>query len=212
MEWDIKTIGLLAAIFFIGYFIGLIEAAIKQKRKVKKESSTKLPSDVQSIENEKSSLLRLRRDASQSLIVEVNGASYRKEEDLTPENRQSLIKLLIELRPWMDRQASQPTKSAGSGVSKTTSSQSKPSKESNPDDEQTEETANVGMVSQIDEILQTRIASSPYANTGVRLIESPTGGVLVYVGLEKFEGIASVPDPQIKALIHEAVREWEEKS
>ena len=46
---------------------------------------------------------------------------------------------------------------------------------------------------------------------GIRLQESPEGGVLVWVGFNKYEGVENVPDDQIKAVIRAAITEWENK-
>ena len=67
------------------------------------------------------------------------------------------------------------------------------------------------IVAQIDEILQARLASSPLANRGIRLTESPEGGAIVWVGLQKFMGVGEVTDPEIKAIIQAAIAEWEKK-
>ena len=67
------------------------------------------------------------------------------------------------------------------------------------------------MVGQINAILQTRITNTKLADMGVTMIESPGGGVFVYVGLNKFEGIDSVPDEEVKTVIRAAIAEWERK-
>ena len=67
------------------------------------------------------------------------------------------------------------------------------------------------MVGQINAILQLRIANTKLAEQGVTMIESPYGGVYVYVGLNKFEGVDAVPDEDIKAAIRAAIAEWERK-
>ena len=67
------------------------------------------------------------------------------------------------------------------------------------------------MVGQIDEILQTHLASSPLANRAIRLMESPEGGVVVMVGLNKYNSVSEVPDPQVQAMIRAAIAEWEKK-
>ncbi len=68
------------------------------------------------------------------------------------------------------------------------------------------------LAAQIDEVLQEMLASTHLAGRGIRLMESPTQGVIVAVGLEKYEGIDAVPDEEIRELIREAVREWEQRS
>ena len=67
------------------------------------------------------------------------------------------------------------------------------------------------IVSQIDSILQARLAGTPLEDRGVFLAQSPDGGVMVYVGLTKYMGVNDVPDPEIKAAIRDAIAEWENK-
>ena len=43
------------------------------------------------------------------------------------------------------------------------------------------------------------------------MMESPSGGVSVYVGVNRYEGIDEVPDDAIKAAIRTAIAEWEKK-
>jgi hypothetical protein len=67
------------------------------------------------------------------------------------------------------------------------------------------------IVSQIDSILQMRIAGTPLEDRGVFMAQSPEGGVVVYIGLTKYMGVDSVPDPEVKAAIRAAITEWENK-
>ena len=67
------------------------------------------------------------------------------------------------------------------------------------------------IVSQIDSILQERLTGTPLEERGVFLAQSPEGGVAVYVGLTRYNGIDDVPDPEIKAAIRAAIAEWENK-
>jgi hypothetical protein len=67
------------------------------------------------------------------------------------------------------------------------------------------------IVGQIDSILQARLAGTHLEGRGVFLAQSPEGGVIVYVGLTRYNGIDDVPDPEIKAAIRAAISEWENK-
>lgn len=67
------------------------------------------------------------------------------------------------------------------------------------------------IVGQIDSILQSRMAGTLLAERGVFLSESPEGGVIVFVGLNKYMGVDEVPDEQVKAAIRAAIAEWEKK-
>jgi len=67
------------------------------------------------------------------------------------------------------------------------------------------------IVAQIDSVLQSRIMGTPLAERGVFLAQSPEGGVMVFVGLNKYMGIDDVPDAEVKAAIRAAIKEWENK-
>lgn len=69
--------------------------------------------------------------------------------------------------------------------------------------------ANRSIVEQIEDILQEMLAGTPLAGRGIHLHQDPTRGVMVQVGLEYFEGIDSVPDPEIKGILKSAVAAWE---
>ena len=67
------------------------------------------------------------------------------------------------------------------------------------------------IVSQIDAILQARLEGTTLGDRGIFLTQSPEGGVMVYVGLTRYNGVDDVPDPEIKAAIRAAISEWEDK-
>jgi hypothetical protein len=67
------------------------------------------------------------------------------------------------------------------------------------------------IVSQIDSVLQARLEGTPLGERGIFLTQSPEGGVMVYVGLTRYNGVDDVPDPAIKAAIRDAISEWEDK-
>lgn len=68
------------------------------------------------------------------------------------------------------------------------------------------------ITSQIDEIVQRRLAESPAAGQAVRLSEDLHGGLRIIVGQQTFDGIDQVDDPQIRALIMASVQEWNEQN
>lgn len=67
------------------------------------------------------------------------------------------------------------------------------------------------MISQINDILQARLADTPLAGRGIRLQESPEGGVIVLAGTQKFAGVDEVTDPEVKVAIQAAIGAWEKK-
>lgn len=68
------------------------------------------------------------------------------------------------------------------------------------------------MVQAIDEILQERLENSPLKSKGIKLVEQPPVGVVVWVGLDHYNGVEDVPDEEVKAFIRSAVSIWEEKN
>jgi hypothetical protein len=67
------------------------------------------------------------------------------------------------------------------------------------------------IVSQIDSILQARLEGTSLGERGIFLTQSPEGGVNVYVGLTRYNGVDDVPDAEIKAAIRAAISEWEDR-
>ena len=65
---------------------------------------------------------------------------------------------------------------------------------------------------QIDEILQEKLIDSPLAERGIRLMELPSKGLVVMVGLQQYSGVDEVPDPEIRAIIRQSVADWENRT
>jgi len=70
----------------------------------------------------------------------------------------------------------------------------------------------LSIVEQINDILQETIKDTPLATRMVRLVEDPREGVVVWIGLDHFPGVDSVPDPEIKAALRKAANEWERRT
>ena len=70
----------------------------------------------------------------------------------------------------------------------------------------------VSITGQIDEILQEKLMDSPVKDQAVRLVEDPGKGVVVMVGMDKYDGVEAVPDPEVRYLIRSAVSEWENRT
>jgi len=65
------------------------------------------------------------------------------------------------------------------------------------------------IVTQINDILQADLKNSPQIKDPVRLMEWPGMGMVVMVGLEKFNHVDEVPNEAIREIIHGAVKKWE---
>ena len=70
----------------------------------------------------------------------------------------------------------------------------------------------LSIVEQINDILQETIKDTPLAARMVRLVEDPREGVVVWIGMDHFPGVDSVPDPEVKTALRKAANEWERRT
>jgi hypothetical protein len=68
------------------------------------------------------------------------------------------------------------------------------------------------IVAQVDEILQEKLKGSPLADRGIRLMELPDQGMVVMVGVNKYNGVDEVTDEEVKGIIRSAVDEWDRRA
>jgi hypothetical protein len=153
---------------------------------------------------------------------------------LTTDQRKRLIEMLSLIRPWLEARAAPVTSAppqpfdstegkvaappAPSSTLKPThlppaqpaAASSAAAQKPTPKADDARPAA-LGIVGQIDSILQARLVGTPLEGRGIYLSNSPEGGVIVNVGLQKFNGIEEVPDPEIKAALRAAITEWENK-
>ncbi len=63
---------------------------------------------------------------------------------------------------------------------------------------------------QINDLVQQRLGERPdLVKHNIRLTTGEDGGLRIHMGLQTFAAIDDVPDPEVRALIHDAIREWE---
>ena len=159
---------------------------------------------------------------------------------LDAEQRKRLIAILTQMRPWLEapksassQQGVQSPQARGlhrprrgprpeAVPASTPSLSSKPTPAPASDERPTvppppngddDEPAPVpqSIVAQIDSVLQARLVGTPLKEKGIRLQESLDGGVIVWVGVDKYETVDDVPDEQVQAAIRAAIAEWENK-
>ncbi len=70
----------------------------------------------------------------------------------------------------------------------------------------------VSIVEQVNEILKELVAGTPMEARGIRLAEDPRAGVVVWVGIDHYNGVDSVPDSEVKAILKQAGAEWERRT
>ena len=65
-------------------------------------------------------------------------------------------------------------------------------------------------VKQINDLVQERLRERPdLARQNIRLTTGVGGVLRIYVGQQTYEAVGDLPDPEVRALIQDAIREWE---
>jgi len=240
MEFNWSILGWIAAILFV-YIFGIFEGRgqgrkrrITEEQEEKKNEPARLPETVKA---DDPGILRIKNESG-VLSLDLDGTRV-DVSSLSSNQRKRLIEVLNLIRPWLEAKpapitppqpaspssvesrldaVSTPPQDKPTPIPPTASAPFSDSAQGKPatpatskkkDDEA--EAPPTSMVGQINEILQLRIANSPLASQGVALIESPSGGVSVYVGINKYEGIEDVPNEEVKVAIRAAIAEWEKK-
>lgn len=184
----------------------------------------------------------LRDEQSGALMIEENGVIYHKATDLSPELRRLLAVAVDDLQSFLAsmpapqsqvaRPASSTTPATESDVSAdispritmagqaSTEAQVK-SPSMNPVDIITRAVSSdvpkvdlksKTITAQIDEILQEILVNTPLEQRGIRLLDAPDGRVVVFVGIESYDGVDTVPDDEVRQAIRAAVAEWEKRN
>lgn len=79
----------------------------------------------------------------------------------------------------------------------------------NPSSSQASSSEFKSIAAQIDEILQSMIANTPFEKRGISVNDTPDHGVMVTLDGEQYPGVKDVPDEEVRNLIRSAVVEWE---
>lgn len=84
--------------------------------------------------------------------------------------------------------------------------------EEEPQENEVTQPANLSITQQISAILEEMLEGTDLKEKGIKLLENQENGVDVWIGMEKFSGIDTVPYPQVRQLIHDAVVRWEQET
>ena len=225
--------GIAMAAMFFGYGFGLFEGRGQGYKKHKaeaeqepgKKETPESSVDPNIITVDDPGLMRIKNEKG-FLTLDLDGSRVNTSA-LSVDQRKRLIEMLNFIRPWLENKpapapASGPVVDArqGTPVISTPSNprpvsqplpqtQDKPSVPAAKDDRPAAPANSI--VGQIDSILQQRLAGTPLESRGIFLAQSPEGGVNVYVGLTRYNGVDDVPDSEVKAAIRAAISEWENK-
>lgn len=238
MEFPWSTIGWIAGLVFV-YVFGLFEGRGQgyKRRKAEEEQEKKEqpapPVNLETRTVDDPGLMRIKNENG-SFVLDLDGRRVNPI-SLSSDQRRRLIDMLNIIRPWLEGRSapapaarpfsppvSAPTTlderldAIGSPAAQSMPAPPQPAKPATPrsstiaKEDRPAAPAN-SIVSQIDAILQERLAGTPLEERGIFLAQSQEGGVIVYVGLTRYNGIDDVPDPEIKAAIRAAISEWENR-
>ncbi|MBT3321824.1 MAG: hypothetical protein HN392_06025 [Anaerolineae bacterium] len=228
MELSWPMIGVLVAVGVVGYFLGLLEVALKNNKKEDEEESLfaeekegseakkeEIPSafEIDELEPE---VLTIFKRVSGALKLRVKGEMVEYKSDLSVEQREYLLSLVLSLRPWLDgHKVVQPPAPLSPTIPvKTPQPSILPLSQENKMGEASDKNdfLELSMVEQIELILQENLKESPFAKHGVHLRASLSGELIFQVGLKEYKWLDEIPEQGIQDLIREAISEWENKA
>lgn len=221
MEFNWTTMGILVAVWIVGYLLGLLEASIKNSSKDEKleKEATPLPRDGDEAASPEPRVLEpealaLFERLSGALKLRIDGEIVEYKSDISPEQQKRLINLVVSLRPWLEGVKRADITEPLPADAKIPTTPQPPIKVSLEIDSELENLAlaNLSMVEQIDRVLQKKLGGHPLEKRGIALRSALDGSLLVQVGLEEYEWIDDIPDQPIQEIIREAIAEWEAKA
>lgn len=205
----------------LGFIAGVLVTVLWSERdKQKPEIKGELPKGLDDTRHEP--LARLWRDRETgSLITEVDGTAYSDEKSLSKSQRNELKRLAMNWAGWVmgSEEKAELVKSAPTPVPTPPPPTPEPSRiepqktvatDKEKKTDKAEESKPKTMVEEIDEIAQEMIKGTQLENRGIRIVQDRMG-IVVWVGLDHYDGVDAVTDPEIQATLRKAVSEWEHR-
>jgi hypothetical protein len=203
MAMDTTTIFLFFVFACLGVALGAILASARQRRPPPAPGGTEPPA----LPDGSLEVLRVWRTGDTKLRLGMDGQQLANANELQPEQRRRLVKLVVDLRPWLETPSAA---SAQQPAGRTAAPQPKTAAVTAEDRPAAPVLKSI--IEQIDDVLQAKLAGSTLQSRDIHLTEGPGGVVVVKIGLNKYEGIESVPEAEIQTLIRQAVAEWEKSA
>ncbi len=160
------------------------------------------------------------------IITEMDGKTFTSPKELTSEQRQRLVRLLRDWASWLEVTPQRPAQAPAASVETPAPAAAplramaapalkaeRPARPSAPPPTNDgKQPATNSIVVQVNNILQEMLDSGSAKAKGIRLVEDPRNGVTVWVGLNHYDSIDAVEDPECLTLIRAAVAEWERRA
>lgn len=203
---DSNSIILVAAIcVVIGFLIGGLVSSLggKKETNLGREAALKIWRDPE----------------KDQLVVEIDGEDFDNSIGLNATQRSQVGQIILELNQWLGSRPISEQTATDLPAEPTPPAPPKPRLSINPvniltnalqADIPKSQLPTESIVAQIDDILQEKLRVSPLQGEAVRLMEWPGKGMIVMIGLEKYDSVEDIPNPVIQEMIHAAVKEWEQ--
>ena len=211
---------LFLVIFCIGAAAGgLIERALKRRSVPPPPLAPSTLNKDTLAEAEDVEVLSAWRTRSNKVWLAMDGTRLNDKAALQPGQYQRLLALVLDLRPWLEtvRPAvpkaeviPQPIRPIAPAPVPTQPPVQAGKKTSASADEAVAPAPVLdSIIQQIDKVLQAKLETSAFKERGIQLVEGPGGIVIVKDGINRYEGVDGIPDPEVKTLIRQAVTDWE---
>jgi len=76
-------------------------------------------------------------------------------------------------------------------------------------EDEDEEDKMLSVVDEVNNILQKKLVGSPMAGKGIHMMENHNKEIRFWVGLNSYDDVEEIPDPEVRQIIDESVKEWE---
>jgi hypothetical protein len=239
----VPAVILIVVAAIAGYLIGIFDSRLTQTVQKKLEENSKPAEETPKDQNVigEHTVLKVTVDPAIKWHLELDGARLEDPNAINPEQRQRLVNVIVQMRPWIDgKQASAavpPTPAPVSAVQPVpelpplkpfTASVAAQIPVAPPPQPKIDamrglrsllkneirtpdQIKSVSIVAMIDDVLQSKLPGTQFSGKGIRLEEGSLGEVIVFVGASRYPSVDAVPDHDIQALIKSAIADWEKR-
>jgi hypothetical protein len=220
-----------------GYFIGIFDSRLTMAAQKKLEETSKPAEETPKEQNiaGEHTVLKVTVDPAIKWHLELDGARLEDPNTMNAEQRQRMVNVVVQMRPWIDgkpapvavpatpKPVPEPTVQKPLTAAQVAQIPVPPPPPPKIDAfhglrtllkneiKTPDQMKSVSIVAMIDDVLQAKIPGTPFSGKGIRLEEGSFGEVVVYVDKTRYPSVDAVPDPEIQALIKSAIVDWEKR-